>query len=67
MSIKSRVTRLEDQVSAGSRPSAEALRVADDAIARGLLAPEDRDTFALSWRGFEAALEGLEAACETDR
>lgn len=65
MSIKSRIDRLEDQVQAGSRPSAEALRVADGAIARGLLEPEQREQFAMNWKGFEHALEGLrEATCE---
>lgn len=64
MSLKTRMSKLEDQVASGSRPSPEALRVADGAIARGLLEPEDRETFAVSWRGFEAALANMEVSCE---
>jgi hypothetical protein len=57
MSIKSRLDKLEIQ--AGTRPTAEALKAADGAIKLGMIQPEEREAFALSWRGFEAALEGM--------
>ena len=63
MSIKSRLDKLE--VRAGAKPSAEALRIADSAIRLGMIAPEQREQFAASWRGFEHALEELqEGTCE---
>lgn len=60
MSIKSRIVRLEEALSGVT--SAEALRIADDAVARGLIPPEEREEFAKSWRGFEAIVGELREA-----
>jgi hypothetical protein len=57
MSIKSRLCKLESQ--AGTRPTAEALRIADSAIKLGMIQPEEREQFAREWRGFEAMLAEL--------
>ena len=65
MSIKSRLCKLENQ--AGTRPTAEALRIAVSAIKLGMIPPEEREQFAKNWRGFEHALERLEAGCEAGR
>ncbi|NCC05340.1 MAG: hypothetical protein EOM37_15190 [Proteobacteria bacterium] len=64
MSIKTRLNKLE--VQAGTRISAEALRIADSAIMLGMIQPEEREQFAKNWRGFEHALKGLEVGCEAD-
>ena len=60
MSIKTRLTRLEEAL---VPISAEAWRVADNAVARGLIRPEEREEFAASWKGFEAVLAELREAC----
>lgn len=57
MSIKTRLDKLEIQ--AGTKPSAEALRVADSAIKLGLILQEQREEFARTWPGFEAVLAEL--------
>lgn len=62
MSIKTRITRLEEAL---VPVSAEAWRIADNAVDRGLIQPEEREEFARSWRGFEVIVRELtEAACE---
>lgn len=63
MSIKSRLCKLENQ--AGTRPTADALRISDSAIELGMIPPEERELFAKNWRGFEHALDGLEMGYET--
>jgi len=60
MSIKTRLNKLE--VQAGTRISAEALRIADSAIMLGMIQPEEREQFAREWRGFEAMLAELSEA-----
>ena len=57
MSIKTRLDKLEETL---VPISAEAWRVADNAVARGLIAPEQREEFAASWKGFEAGLAQLQ-------
>ena len=57
MSLKARLTKLE--IASGTRPSAEALRVADSAIKLGMILPEEREEFARTWPGFEAVLAEL--------
>ena len=57
MGIKSRLEKLETR--AGTRPTADALRIADSAIKLGMIPPEEREQFAKNWRGFEAELAAL--------
>ena len=65
MSIRSRLDKLE--VQAGAKPTPEGLKAADSAIRLGMIQPEEREQFARDWKGFEHALQGLEATCEADR
>ena len=60
MSHATRLAKLE--VQAGTRPSPDALRIADSAIRLGMIQPEQREEFARTWPGFEAVLAEMREA-----